>query len=389
MRLPVFLVGMLLMSVNVRAQQAAAGNPIATTRRTLGVLIGLNVTDDGQAAAPNQEPNSETPPKTAAANEAATSDDEITHDNTPEAASPFQTVWILKSTDGIHVRFLQDIIVPRKSGFWRLGTNRDSATSDNHGAVIDFFWTAPLGTKPKLAQVGSDDILCYGNEIGRELQYVGPEYFGYSESSEGMCIHTYSDSAYVMVPLDDPGGKSVSLNRLLGPEAAQQQQRLNRSARHWSNEDCGQPGFAGGLDDWVLKHSRGTWHALAKFHGTGYGICDRIDVDRTLKLSLPKSLVGNNVLPVTWKQVLSAFPNATDVFPAPGGELLVIFQEKTILLVPVEGQTLGKPIKTIDIPHGTPVMAEWALGANALHWSQTLSSFPAPNPNARPHAAVP
>ena len=65
-----------------------------------------------------------------------------------------------------------------------------------------------------------------------------------------------------------------------------------------------------------------------------------------------------------------------------------MLQEDSVLLVPFQ-QSLGKPLETVIVPRAKPVMAEWALGANALRWNKELASVPAPNPKARPRAPIP
>jgi len=380
-----------LLVVSVWAQQAAVKNS-TTAGKPIGVLIGLGVSqqNDQPVSAGQNDADSDTKSETAAPNTPPSNEMKIIHHTTSEADSPYQTVWILKSADGVRVRLLQDIIVPRKSGFWRLGANTDSAKAEYGAAFmtaeVDFFWATPLGTKPKLTEASDDDLGCVEQTVSKELQYAGPDYVGYAEFWSATCAHYDEGHSYGVARLDDLKGKPVGLDDLLGPQAAQQHQRLNQLAKRWGNEDCGASGFSSEADNWTLKHSQGVWHAVAKFNGSGGGICGRFDEDRTIQVPLPKSLVVNNVLPVTWKQILAAFPNATDAFAAPAAELLVVFTDKAILLVPIQGQTLGKPIYSADVPQPKPVMAEWALGANALRWDHELSALPAPN--VKDNAAV-
>jgi hypothetical protein len=387
------LIVLFLFPATVAAQGSGtkAEVPASDSDKAIGVLIGLSPLAQLDQAPPANPAETDTETKTKGPVPSVTQGDaaKTIHHNSTEAESPYQTAWILKDAKGVHVRFLQDIIVPRRNGFWRLGSNTDSAKLENSTADIDFFWAAPVGTKPKLAQAGDEDLACSEQTSNKELDYVGPDYYGYSEFGSSICAHYGEGHYYAIASLDDPNGKHFGLDELLGLQAAEQHKRLNRLAATWSNEDCGESGFNGDAAQWTLKHSQGSWHAIAKFHGSGGGVCDRFDQDRTISVPLPKSLAANNVLSVSWKQIVAAFPGAKDAFPAPGGELLVVFKEDAALLVPIEQESLGKPIETVILPRGKRVMAEWALGANALRWDKELSSLPAPNPKARPQAPIP
>src|SRR5438552_2789814 len=86
---------------------------------SLGVLVGINTL---------QDPSEPLDEASDAANKKATSivsdtklpgGIKIHHVTQTERANPFQTLWIQISDGKVASRIVQDIIVPRRTGFWR------------------------------------------------------------------------------------------------------------------------------------------------------------------------------------------------------------------------------------------------------------------------------
>jgi hypothetical protein len=379
--IPLVIASMGASLATARQAAVASGDKRPTqARKPLGVLIGFKLLQDPTVPA---EPSAPSPEAQAEAQPA--DDEKIIHTNQAEANNPFQTAWIQISGGRVSVRFVQDIIVPRKSGFWRFGENTDSAHAGGSTATEDFFWAAPLGQKPKLAAIKKID--CSSKESFAEVDYIGPDYVASSGFYTSICMHYGEGHAFGVSSLDNLNGSAIGMSTLLGPAAGRQLRRLNREAQSQENEVCGVPGFAGGEGGWTLRHSEGRWHAIAKLSGTGGSVCDREDVDVPLAALPPASLVPFNTLPVPWKAIKAAFPEATDAFASPDGDLLLVFAPKQILFVSAQAGKLQK-FHAIEVPFGNPVMAEWALGANVARWNQTLSKLPAPSPVSRSRAPL-
>ena len=320
----------------------------------------------------------------------------VSHLNQTAAADPLLTAWIFVSEGKVTARLMQHIIVPRKDGFWQLGSNTDTAQLEGANYDEDLFWLAPLGQQPKLSTIKSDEVNCSTSTARRDLTYVGPEYFGYSEFGSAECAHYGEGHYYQMWPLrtapsiNSPTDAPVDLGTLLGSAAVAQHRRINREARRWPNGDCGENGFEGETTQWTLRHRQGRWEAVAKFHGSGAGICDRYHQDAVLDVSLPRSLVAVQApLPVTWKILKGAFPDAVDAVTSPDAKLVIVFTASQAIVASVEAAALRPLSPPIKIAPGKPVMLEWAVGANAVRWNQVLSTLPPPNPKATTRPAAP
>jgi hypothetical protein len=317
-----------------------------------------------------------------------------------ELDSPYETIWLAASPSGVTVRPLQDIIVPHKDTFWRVGTNisRLRVAGGNNWQTEEFVWRAPIGTIPTLDS--TDEVVCVGYDESLALDYVGPAYYAFTDFHTATCAHYDEGHSFAMVPLEpeDPKTKNTEIAALLGPKANAAWKYLAASVAPKNEEPaqadldadpCEAYGYSGHPSEWTLRHSQGSWHAYAKFHGAGGGICNRWETNQDLQVALPRSLVGRNTLPVPWKQLLRSFPTILDAFPAPRGDYLVIVAEKQLTLVGVRGGGLGPILARVSIPHGRVVMAEWALGSHVATWDHQLAALPTPSVTASAASDIP
>ncbi len=350
-----------------------AGTLPPTLAQPIGVLIGWNARAESEEAKHDRKltvTSEDTSPDVA----------KVTHMNETPEADQLLTAWIFISQGKVKLRLMQHIIVPRKDEFWRLGANTDTAQREGSEYMEDLFWVAPPTKQPKLSAINPNEIRCSTSTTTRELTYVGPDYFGYSEFRSAVCAHYGEGHYYALRRLEDMNeinSSLVDLSDLLGTGALAELRRLNREAKRWPNPDCGEPGFEGDPKEWTIQHRQGSWQVVAKFHGRGAGICDRLDRDRVLDVPLPRSLITvSRPLPVSWKTIRSAFAGAADAIVSPNGQLVVVFTKTQAIVTRVEGKSLRRISEPLNLGHGNPVMLEWSSNKRALRWNQVLSTMP-------------
>jgi hypothetical protein len=310
--------------------------------------------------------------------------------NSTERADPLSTLWVFVCDNRVTTRAVQHIVIPRKDGFWRLGTNTAAAEliayqdSNVHRpfAVENFFWLARLDETPRLRRIDAYHVTCASMSTTTALTYVGMSYVGHSTFGESACAH-YDESSWTSVQSLDSiyaaGGKrpagweSVAL---LGPSSAARQRRLNDAARSWTS-DCGERGFESTPTNWTIKRERGSWIAVATFTGTGAGVCGRYNEERVLRVGLPRSIQTPQApLPLTWRAITRAVPDAIDATASPDQSVIVVLSPSQVRPMRVERgklQPLGEPVPVA----GPWVMLEWARGAAALRWNEVVSRLPA------------
>jgi len=403
----------LLSPVQVTAQSAPV--PVGQAREkkspapSIGVLIGLDRLYDSEIPPSAEEIQLSLDEKKSVEYQRQRGGPEdsegakpLRYDTAPEE-SPYATVWLQWTPVGSQVRLLRDIILPRKDGFWRFGTNHSSIEVGGDDDE-DFFWLARLGSEPTLTRAewasggGSQ-------ESTRRLTYICPDYFSYRELLQGWG-GTYGESEYASVRSLDEFGKvppkeadydydhpGLSLVAVLGPGAELEFKKITKQgvpedskdaqsdvSPERENEDpCAGSGYRTSETDWHLSHRQDRWVALLGLQNGGPGICDRQTDWTPLATRLPSSLVGHARVPVPWRLVEKAFPGARHVFYSPKGDWLVVLTRNQVYLAPVRGASVGKPLSSAKIPYGIPVMAQWSIGKYVSVWDQQLSKLPSPN----------
>lgn len=345
----------------------------------------------------------------------------------------YETLWIVRDASGARIAAtLPDIIVPRKSGFWRLGiehtcqfTRAANGDPNDRGNIstADIAYAVPVGQAPvveldhpacdpQTAKRLFDDS--YNPEFvpepdsehppdanapsecgwaNRWFESVLPDlvsvsYFqGVSEVCEPQGGNEYKE-IWVQSP-DDPFP-------FVGP--AQQQIPFDvvfgaAGHRAWIHAvSGGQPEGDSCIADnpdedmqqtgWSLKHVRGEWRTYA-FAQVGRVCAASGDP----KVAVPRTLTHAIPLPIPWAALEKQLPGISDAYVAPGASVLLAIHSRKGDPVSEEGQTVAVALfdfsgnklsaKLLDLPAGKIVMAEWATGRFVQTWTDSLSELQA------------
>lgn len=90
--------------------------------------------------------------------------------------------WIAEIGREMQIREIPNLLVPRKDGFWGVGTEVVS----NNGNFERYIWAAPNGKKgshkPEITPAGE------GHVTSRDLLFVGNDYVAVKESRSATCV---------------------------------------------------------------------------------------------------------------------------------------------------------------------------------------------------------
>jgi hypothetical protein len=394
-----------ILSLLVAAQASSQTRRSAAMARRppVGLLIGFGEPEAGNSSSTMLPADGDTARSDLVRSSVDTLPDgsRIRHLATDDRADPFSTLWLLVRNGRVAGRAVQHIIVPRRNGFWWLGTNMDSAyrpSTDSVGdqweapfAVRSFFWLAPLGQAPALRHIAAADVTCYSDVSETSLTYVGPDYLGYTAFRSGVCTHYDESTGMSVEGLDstraaNERNEDAALTPVarLGAAAVVLHARLDRAAKRWDSE-CGTRGYEGNPAAWTIRRAGGRWQVIAGFYGTGGGVCGRYSVERALDVPLPGSVVSPEPrLPIPWGAITKVVRGAVDATASPDGSVVVVFEREQATVMAVEGKTLLALGKPISLPDRKVVMLEWAIGASAERWNEVVSALPAlPEPRVR------
>jgi hypothetical protein len=311
----------------------------------------------------------------------------------PPSAGRLRTLWIR----GVDPRQpakpveMLNLLVPRRSGFWRMGLVGACAEEDYRpvdevlGAATDLFdylWAVPVGQQ---AQVRADnaqydrtfragpckrrDLRCVNMHTTR-IFWVWPEFASLSPGGEFSCgAHPdsrFSPTIRGLDRLDLP----MNIREALGESA----EKLFREAfetayaeyrKAWKTAPCADDAVFQG-QSWYIEREAERWKAVGwsdTHRLCGYGFDYAVDTDLS---PVTGRHADESLRPAPSHQLV---PDA-DVHRAPNGGWALVATEKELLVF--NGTTTSPILRVPKMPDESLVMVEWATGRHVARWNDEV-----------------
>jgi hypothetical protein len=288
----------------------------------------------------------------------------------------YRTLWIT-SVDGV-VELTgegQDLLVPRKTGFWRVGMTR---LADEQWEA-DIVWAIPAGAQRPQPVLEYDET-CEGGEW-MTILFLGNDYVSFDRESDGYCegaAHPWLVNWLEVFPLDDIHGEEgcIPLSECVGEGAntqllmAAEQYRagLSEDEREMLEEqptDC----------SWGVIRRRGQWVLRGRLRYS-YEVHRGHYADFDIPLKPPASLVSHDALHPSWDLIRNAVPGAVDAFCSPGKDMLVVITGTALTVYHVTGNAIGAPALSLPLSKGdAAVMIQWAEGKHVQRWTEAIEGY--------------
>lgn len=279
----------------------------------------------------------------------------------------YRTFWITRVAGKVQIDQAPNLLLPRLEGFWQVGSDIES----REGKKQEFIWMAPLEQDVPahaLTEIEDEDV------IGYPIQFISPDYVGIGRGE-----FEKFDSLYTF-KLDDPDFPNpLDISAVFGPAGTKAQIESD-----WESQDVisatplsmqSQCHLDIAPINWTAIREQGSWSIKGWGKWTDFECSDELPVFQT-SLRAPAKLVGFDELPVTWAQITKAVPGAADAFGAPTWGLLIILTYDELLVCPVAGSGIGKPLARLPILfREQAVMAQWAVGKYVASWSAQFEIF--------------
>jgi len=299
----------------------------------------------------------------------------------PPNAGRLRTVWIRlfdsqtppKSTE------LPNLLVPRRSGFWRMGlvgaceerkeVAGDGAVLGTATTVADYLWAVPVGRQPEVRL--TDPELRLGRCVTRNLYcennwrtsvyWVWPEYASLEMGTRVECgVHPDWTPGYTIRSLNDLA-KPLTVGSVLGG-VAENTFRKTFEGVDKHDEDCGDKA-AFQPDSWYMERDDGGWKVIGwsdTHRLCGYGVDYSVDVD-------PFAVTGHRDDEARWRSLKRRLPQLVDAHFSPGGQWTLA--ATTTELIVFEGTATDRPAIRMAKPSDEHViMVEWATGNSVARW---------------------
>ena len=340
----------------------------------------------------------------------------------------YETLWIVRDASGAHIVLsLPDIIVPRKTGFWRVGIEHTcqvnphsegdpndlgSFSTEDYGYAVPVEQTPTVETQfaacdgqttKRLFDDSYDQAGGVEAEQSRDpktlpgcgyrnlwFESVLPDFLsvamfqGSSEVCEPQGDNIYKEfwvqNPDDAIPQMGPSGQQIPFDTLFGDPGHRAWIHAVSGGKPEGDsciaddptEDISQTG-------WYLKHVKGAWRTSA-FARVGrvcvaYGYA---------KVAVPRSMTHGAPLGIPWSDLEKQLPGIWDAYLSPEGSVLLAirgkqvpvtddYQVDAITLFDFSSKKIGE--KLLEIPGSKIVMAEWATGRYVQAWSETFTSL--------------
>jgi hypothetical protein len=295
----------------------------------------------------------------------------------------YRTLWITRAGGSVKIEEAPNLLVPRRDGFWQVGSTLGSRGEKKE----EFVWSAPLGqtVQPRALTEKEAKGIAEGTLSAHPIELLSRDYIGVGKTEDGQlsALYTYK--------MDDRDFKEpVDISTVVGAAAAQ---ALGDKAEKPGDLVNGVPVSMQGncqlevpAVNWVAARSEGHW-AVEGWGSWGEQKCsDKLAAFQT-SVRVPAKVAGFDELPVTWDQVVKAFPGATDAYGAPTRGLLIVIAGDEVIACGVTKDGIGKPLERFALLHDEKaVMAQWAVGKFVASWGEQFEMF---KKNPGPHNEPP
>jgi len=294
-----------------------------------------------------------------------------------------QTLWIAPVNGKMQVIALDDYVIPRKDGFWRvllpsrsmppdvfavpLAKSKDAIAAEQKASPQKKEGQTEGQDQPD--QEAQPDL----NEVHRqEVKFLGPIYISvYTETEQ--------TEAYSLLQTTERTGESMlvfSDSHLSIPEDVRMKDV--KPCIDPENQDANYQEYASDNESLGIVRARGKWRYDGAISLRGYS------TNCAVSLVPPKSIVAPTELFPRWKDIKDVYPDADDAFSSPNHDVLLVFYQNRLMVAPVRQGKVGKPLLRLEV-NGKPVMAEWALGRYVDAWTKQLAPyFGTYTPKAKP-----
>ena len=305
----------------------------------------------------------------------------------------YETWWIVSDAQRPLRGVVPDLLVPRQTGFWRVGIAATCAfdTGSQNQTEHDVVWTTPLG---KVATVATDSLcnspdttsqytMC-GHNTAR-FSFVSGEFIGTwrtAGQSEECEPRGFRWRDYVNVRRFG-SDSAVSLDAIVGTRAAHAVVAAITGKGHT------EPGYncpeltphdftADWLENWTVEWQRGRWVPIAFYQPWASAECQ---FETRLSLQLPRALGGAQMLHPSWAAIRRAVPNVVEATTSPTADLVVAVTRDSLVALEANGTVVGGRLLARALPYpylrDRVVMVEWAVGAHVARWDSIVRSISA------------
>lgn len=293
----------------------------------------------------------------------------------------YRTIWIASNNKKLSsVLETEGIIFPRRSGFWKIETERNTESERTENFLLAYNISTDNTDEVKELQFDYSEWLGKQGHINKRINYIGNDYVSIETIGDGHyeCNgKSWYKNTLNILPIDSLSSKkSVKLTDIFGQESIASiklgiekiMDKLKIREGNLINKDTL-------LDSFGLERKMGHWVLKGRIN---YMLEDKFCfADYNINIIPPSSLVIYDELNIPWTNIKNKVPEAIDAFTSPNKDIVLVVTKKEIIVYGIQkGEIEKTPLKRIDLKDNEVViMAEWATGDYVENWGKTFMSL--------------
>jgi hypothetical protein len=312
-----------------------------------------------------------------------------------EGGARHRTLWI--AADGGKPAVLAsgpDLLVPRRSGFWRVCLVGEWSLQDGELREWDTLVAAPAtrsrgrcaDRRSGPSESEQQEARCHAT-MNADLLFVGSDAASVRAHEETNCGAHYSGgTATELISLDDRS--RVDVAAVLEPSARARLLDASLRAARAEFGDLGEVDTV--MDDaqdtipqaqflvqreWAIERGVGQWQLAGQTSCSPYVACgDDLRAFSVTGFAAPTRLVGHDALAIPLEVLRSRVPGLVDAVSSPRGDLLVVFTPDSVFVFVPQAGRVGESALRMPTP-GKVVMVQWAVGRFVPLWTKEIAKL--------------
>lgn len=278
----------------------------------------------------------------------------------------YKTIWIRANDSNILEAYeIEDLIIPRKKGFWKIKVDRKVQGEDIKDIVIT---NSDKDSINEYSNMGTSKISNYKafspSSVLKNIMFVGNNYITIEEitnkDDDRRIINTFAiDNLQNETPIKlsyfiGEAGKDIFLEGVQNVISLEDAPSINEA-------NIG------------LVRNKGHWI----FNGRVNYIQNDKELfkDFNIRAIPPKDIISYDDNLIPWEAVKRKIPDAIDMYFSPNREFIVVLTNYNIQIFNIENNdNIGQlPVKKINLPkNASAVMSEWAVGRYVELWEREI-----------------
>ena len=284
----------------------------------------------------------------------------------------YKTIWINSLNNKVaSVYELDDLLVPRKNGFWKVNVNRNY-----NGLIQDEITATPLFKLPESSAIidGNEmDLFLSNRPYGKEDQdivavlnnilFVGNDYISI-EKIDKFKQEKKTLEVYAMDNIDEK--RPINLSDLIGDDG---KRLFTEGAQGVVSIDTQTNLNEGNVG--IVRKS-GYWTIKGRVNYVQNN--EELYKDFNIKAIPPKEMINYDAHIVSWNELKMSIPETIDAFTSPNNDIIVVSTHSHLLVYNIiDGTLINKPLAKIKLPENASIiMSEWSVGRYPTIWQDEV-----------------